>query len=1018
MNRDFDFKRSLQLPSQFDYCETLPERKNSNSTSILATQSETLLCNKHNGYVNRISSADTKLDNVVDASEMKCSTNIQNNNNNNINNNNTNASSNNWNSHIQNNQKRSEQIISRLKHNHNNYHTHGYDRKIYINQNNGTTYIDDLRIRRTPMPGHRQFMNNTEDGHFKSSTIDRYSTMPNINNNNNNLPKKPEYFTSSSGTFSQQSVDIPLLIRLLQSSDPDVVSNAAAYLQHLVYRNPSLKEKTRLSGGISALVQLLYSDHTRVCLNAVGVLRNLTCGDTLAIKKELERVGGVRALAWLIENRQVYGTSVDSFKDLNYPVSNSHSHTYHFNGASEYDDLHQAVKSILENAASVLCNLASVSCLKRSVLQEALIPSLLNVIIVPAATETTVYGSKDNGAESIISSMLFRIVTSLVRNISSSEDDDIREQMRQCPQLSTSLYAILHYAVDHGLYDKRSIEHCVCTIRNLCYGLQQPQQQQQQQQNHIADQQHQKQQKSQKQLQQPQSQQISRRSVTPSGQESKAQLTQEKSHSNSLFRIKSSSLSSGKKSKRSMDFEALSDSSSTLLMSQSKSESIPPPYGDVESIKTLIALLQCSSNPYTLEAAAGALQNLTAGNGYSSECIREIIRVNHGLPLLVELLNNPIHFVVATAANALRNSALNLISCSLLGKYALNRIIQALDQHPCGIGVNTQPSQYTPNHLNKLNAMNNSSSEWQLPHSKSLNLSNKLATLSNSEHYQYIEEDKTNMKKLCTVSLLTLCCILIHKKLEHARRFVTLGGVEKCQELLNLCITYGHLSEVSQTDQVVTDDKTTQTVIKLIRQLLFILWEFSELRPIYKLAGWTEADFCIHKRSRLASLVRRRSKRTEIPRRRVNSSYRQYTNEKSAEFNDNSKERFMFSNKIKSNEVISDDFASRCDDLSESLYSLHGQPSSYYIPAQSFVHESQNTDQMNFYKQDKPYGVYLPEGGINEGGKDRQSIFEDDWRYRSDLDKLMEQRRLFQRINEMGNNYSNTLDPNAPDSWV
>nr|CAH8856774.1 unnamed protein product [Trichobilharzia regenti] len=1026
-----------ELLTNMDYCtlrckphraKSLIDQRNSSSQSSsndLNTESSRLshrlskvLCNKHNGYVNRISSADTKLDNVVDASEMKCSTNIQNNNNNNINNNNTNASSNNWNSHIQNNQKRSEQIISRLKHNHNNYHTHGYDRKIYINQNNGTTYIDDLRIRRTPMPGHRQFMNNTEDGHFKSSTIDRYSTMPNINNNNNNLPKKPEYFTSSSGTFSQQSVDIPLLIRLLQSSDPDVVSNAAAYLQHLVYRNPSLKEKTRLSGGISALVQLLYSDHTRVCLNAVGVLRNLTCGDTLAIKKELERVGGVRALAWLIENRQVYGTSVDSFKDLNYPVSNSHSHTYHFNGASEYDDLHQAVKSILENAASVLCNLASVSCLKRSVLQEALIPSLLNVIIVPAATETTVYGSKDNGAESIISSMLFRIVTSLVRNISSSEDDDIREQMRQCPQLSTSLYAILHYAVDHGLYDKRSIEHCVCTIRNLCYGLQQPQQQQQQQQNHIADQQHQKQQKSQKQLQQPQSQQISRRSVTPSGQESKAQLTQEKSHSNSLFRIKSSSLSSGKKSKRSMDFEALSDSSSTLLMSQSKSESIPPPYGDVESIKTLIALLQCSSNPYTLEAAAGALQNLTAGNGYSSECIREIIRVNHGLPLLVELLNNPIHFVVATAANALRNSALNLISCSLLGKYALNRIIQALDQHPCGIGVNTQPSQYTPNHLNKLNAMNNSSSEWQLPHSKSLNLSNKLATLSNSEHYQYIEEDKTNMKKLCTVSLLTLCCILIHKKLEHARRFVTLGGVEKCQELLNLCITYGHLSEVSQTDQVVTDDKTTQTVIKLIRQLLFILWEFSELRPIYKLAGWTEADFCIHKRSRLASLVRRRSKRTEIPRRRVNSSYRQYTNEKSAEFNDNSKERFMFSNKIKSNEVISDDFASRCDDLSESLYSLHGQPSSYYIPAQSFVHESQNTDQMNFYKQDKPYGVYLPEGGINEGGKDRQSIFEDDWRYRSDLDKLMEQRRLFQRINEMGNNYSNTLDPNAPDSWV
>lgn len=127
----------------------------------------------------------------------------------------------------------------------------------------------------------------------------------------------------------------------------------------------------------------------------------------------MERVGGIRALAWLIENRQVYGSTTDSFKDLNYGMSSNSSHC-HLNG-TEYDDLHQAVKSILENAASVLCNLASVSWLKRSVLQEALIPSLLNVIIVPAATETSIYASKDNGAQSIINSILFRIVTSLIR---------------------------------------------------------------------------------------------------------------------------------------------------------------------------------------------------------------------------------------------------------------------------------------------------------------------------------------------------------------------------------------------------------------------------------------------------------------------------------------------------------------------------------------------------------------------------------------------------------------------------
>lgn len=98
--------------------------------------------------------------------------------------------------------------------------------------------------------------------------------------------------------------------------------------------------------------------------------------------------------------------------------------------------------------------------------------------------------------------------------------------MRQCPQLATSLFSILRYAVEHQLYDKRSIEHCVCTIRNLCYGLQQRQQ-----------------------IQQSPSQS----SVTSSSQDSKFQ---EKSRNGSLLRIKSTSLVSGKKSKGLTEIES------------------------------------------------------------------------------------------------------------------------------------------------------------------------------------------------------------------------------------------------------------------------------------------------------------------------------------------------------------------------------------------------------------------------------------------------------------------------------
>ncbi|VDP09205.1 unnamed protein product [Schistosoma margrebowiei] len=134
------------------------------------------------------------------------------------------------------------------------------------------------------------------------------------------------------------------------------------------------------------------------------------------------------------------------------------------------------------------------------------------------------------------------------------------------------------------------------------------------------------------------------------------------------------------------------------------------------------------------------------------------------------------HNVVATAANALRNSALDPISCNLLGKYALNRIIQALDQHSCGIALNLHSNEYKT-HLNKLNTMNNNhnnnsyynnNSEWQIPIQTS-NVMNKSVCLTNHEYTQFGEENKSNIQKQCTTALLSLCCVIIHKKLENAR---------------------------------------------------------------------------------------------------------------------------------------------------------------------------------------------------------------------------------------------------------
>ena len=57
-----------------------------------------------------------------------------------------------------------------------------------------------------------------------------------------------------------------------------------------------------------------------------------------------------------------------------------------------------------------------------------------------------------------------------------------------------------------------------------------------------------------------------------------------------------------------------------------------------EVVQSYLSLLHNCSNPETLEAAAGALQNLAACYWQPSIEIRAAVRKEKGLPILVELL--------------------------------------------------------------------------------------------------------------------------------------------------------------------------------------------------------------------------------------------------------------------------------------------------------------------------------------------------------------------------------------------
>ena len=89
-------------------------------------------------------------------------------------------------------------------------------------------------------------------------------------------------------------------------------------------------------------------------------------------------------------------------------------------------------------------------------------------------------------------------------------------------------------------------------------------------------------------------------------------------------------------------------------------------------VQPYLNLLSNCSNPETLEAAAGAIQNLSACYWQPSIDIRAAVRKEKGLPILVELLRMEVDRVVCAVATALRNLAIDQRNKELIGEMTTN----------------------------------------------------------------------------------------------------------------------------------------------------------------------------------------------------------------------------------------------------------------------------------------------------------------------------------------------------------
>uniref|UniRef100_A0A3B4WSU4 Plakophilin 4 n=1 Tax=Seriola lalandi dorsalis TaxID=1841481 RepID=A0A3B4WSU4_SERLL len=490
--------------------------------------------------------------------------------------------------------------------------------------------------------------------------------------------------------------------------------------REFAWRDPELTE----------VIHMLQHHFPSVQANAAAYLQHLCFGDN-RIKAEVCRLGGIKHLVDLLDHKvlEVQKNSCGALRNLVYGKAVDDNKIAVRNAGGIPALLRLLRKTVdaevRELVTGVLWNLSSCDAVKMTIIRDAL-TTLTNTVIIPHSG-WSISTFDDDHKLKFHSSLVLRNTTGCLRNLSSA-GEEARKQMRICEGLVDSLLYVIKACVNTSDFDSKIVENCICTLRNLSYRLE---------------------------LEMPPSRLIG-------GQELDGLLGSESPSKE----VDSSCWGRKKKKKKKSSQEDTWDGVGPIP-GFSKSPKGAEMLWHPAVVKPYLTLLAESSNPATLEGAAGSLQNLSAGNWKFAAYIRAAVRKEKGLPILVELLRMDNDRVVCSVATALRNMALDVRNKELIGKYAMRDLVNRLP------GGNTT-----------------------------------------------LLSDETVAAICCTLHEVT------SKNMENAKALADTGGIEK---LVN--ITKGR------------GDRYSMKVVKAAAQVLNTLWQYRDLRTIYKKDGWNQNHF-------------------------------------------------------------------------------------------------------------------------------------------------------------------------------
>ncbi|KAJ8393566.1 hypothetical protein AAFF_G00060390 [Aldrovandia affinis] len=366
-----------------------------------------------------------------------------------------------------------------------------------------------------------------------------------------------------------------------------------------------------MSGGGSSLtditmkeaVEYLASPQESHQLRGASHIQHSTFKEDKA-KQEVFQLNGIPALVALLRSSspQVAQTAAAALRNLVFKHAANKQEVQQCAGISEALGLLRNTSSAetQKQLSGLLWNLSSADSLKPELIEKAL-PVLTESVVVPFTCWS------DSSASNNVDPEVFYNATGCLRNLSCAKEGE-RQAMRNCRGLIDSLVSYVQSCVAADTPDDKSVENCTCILHNLTYQVE----------------------------------------------------TEAPEHFSQLSRPPSRSTAS----KKSSPMGCFSPKSGKI--EQENLFSFPPmednnPKGlgwlfHSKTIQTYLSLLGSSQKDSTLEACAGALQNLTANKGSVSTVMSQsIVQKLNGLPDIIPLLQSPSPSLQKTAVSLVGN---------------------------------------------------------------------------------------------------------------------------------------------------------------------------------------------------------------------------------------------------------------------------------------------------------------------------------------------------------------------------